>query len=915
MYKLIRFQAVNIIGFISGMSKKNFVLDLSEFKHKDLFVITGANASGKSTFLSLVHPSHVPSDDRSKFVVPGKEGSLIRTYEGDDGTIIVTKCIYKPKDDTTHTAKCYLSIQRPGEDEEIEMNPNGNVTSYVSLLHSYFGITKDYLNFASYSDAMAGIVTMTDTERKNSISNMIPNTGRFELAYNTINEKYRELRNMIRNLAQKILAIRDEESLTADLGRVSAELNKAHSQRDEYIRKFSKAEGRVKELSQGHDIRAMIDHYNTLISDMAQFDSTLDHEYSDLLSVYRKLNIIPKENSVEFDGMDQIDTQISEYERKIARSEATIQSASARIDEIKAIIFKLEKEITDAESIIFSLQSQDVEDLERTRNGYVNQLNSLRYSKDRERYEDMSYDEVISFSRTVSMIDHMIQALYDEYGHLVTEYFDETKRITPDSHASGVRFLTGTIETKTEKRDSIYRKLIEKEQYRKFQDILDQRPSTCHNDKCPFIANALKWQHIAGEIAELSEQYKQLGIEIAEDKRTLEDIDKAMTVNVDMGRVLEIIQVNLPLFQKYLNADMDKIKCAIEHGMWHDIMDIMKLKSLAAILSEKDLYIRITTILLPDVDHAIEIAKVYGTNRDLVKSQLEKLNIDLTSAQEDLQKCQMETYISDNRKGIYETKLKQWRKVKAHLEKIKETASQRIQLQESAESKRREIETITQLVESCKEYDRKIKESELVISELTPVKQQIQMDMSTLIHLHEEKAQVEQDFIVVEVLRAIAQPGKGIRKELINIYMYDIYQTANQLLLNTFEGKLYLKEFIITDKEFVIPYVYNGAEGSDIAYASSSQQSTIAMALSLAIMSKLIDKYGVVAIDEADRALSAENKAIFIEILTKQLKYIGVSQAFVITHSPEYYMNGDTGFLLFPGSKIDKKGLDYIEVG
>ena len=162
----------------------------------------------------------------------------------------------------------------------------------------------------------------------------------------------------------------------------------------------------------------------------------------------------------------------------------------------------------------------------------------------------------------------------------------------------------------------------------------------------------------------------------------------------------------------------------------------------------------------------------------------------------------------------------------------------------------------------------------------------------------------------------IVQPGKGIRKELINIYMYDIFQLANQLLLDTFDGKLYLKEFIISDKEFIVPYVFRGEESPDISYASSSQQSTISIALSLAIISKLIDKYGVIAIDEADRTLSAENKAIFAEILTKRMKVLGIKQCFTITHSPEYYSvdNDSMGIIAFPGAKFNKKENDYIEV-
>ena len=74
MYKLIRFQANNVIGFVSGLSKKKVDIDLRNYTDKSILCILGDNATGKSTFLSLIHPAHAPSDDRSKFIVPGKDG-------------------------------------------------------------------------------------------------------------------------------------------------------------------------------------------------------------------------------------------------------------------------------------------------------------------------------------------------------------------------------------------------------------------------------------------------------------------------------------------------------------------------------------------------------------------------------------------------------------------------------------------------------------------------------------------------------------------------------------------------------------------------------------------------------------------------------------------------------------------------
>lgn len=909
MYRLIEFTATNIIGFYSGLGKKTFKLDLRQFKHKDMIAIVGSNASGKSTFLSLVHPLHTPSDDRTKFVFPKKEGSLIRTYEGDDGTLIITRCVYSPSGDT-HNAKCYFSLQKPGEKEPVEMNPNGNVKSYLNLLYTYFGINKEYVGFATYSDAVDGIVTQTGSERKDRVSTMIPNTKRFEIAYNLINEKYKDLRNMIRNLSQKILALRDEDSLLSDLERVSKELNKAKEARDESIRDFAKVEGRVKELSHGDDINQMISRYNNMVQSISEQDSALDRIKKDLLKIYRKLELA--EDDPRVDNLERVSGEISKLEILAASSDSDAKATKARLDEIANELAQVEKEYGEAESALFGIETQDIEDLEKTKMMYQRQIDAMTYPKVQKQYQHMSYDESVAFSKTVAMIDHLIQALYDEYGDLVSTYF-----LSPDAQddPKDVKVLTASIETMSAKRDAIYRSMIEKEQYRKFQEILDKRPATCHDDKCPFIANALKWQHVSDEIAALKEQYGALGVEITNAQDALRDIDMKMALRRDGKQLLHLMQETEPLFKKYLNLSVDKLCAGISHATWGQMLDMIKLKEIIAILSEKEHYLTLTNVTIPEIDHAIEVAKAYGTNRDLIQSQVNRLKRTRSQLIEEYGKRSSDHAGATSRREYALQQLVLWKDIQSLLTSYIEAATKRLADEDAANVKKHEIETITRLVEQCKDYDQQIKDAELMISELTPVKQQIQMDLSSLMHLKEEKDAVELNFLVVDVIRTIAQPGKGIRKELINIYMYDIYQTANQLLMNTFDGKLYLKEFIITDKEFTIPYVYNGSEGSDIAYASSSQQSTIAMALSLAIISKMIDKYGIVAIDEADRALSPENKAIFIDILAKQMRYIGISQAFVITHSPEYYeAAGDVGFLAFPGAKLNRKSIDCIDV-
>ncbi len=924
MYKLSYFRATNVRGFMSGCSRKTVTIDLhsdggTDFLNKEMIVIIGGNAKGKSTFLSLIHPLHTPSDDRKQFIVPGKEGSLIRTYEGDDGTIITSKCIYKPKPNGEgHNPSCFLAVKRPGDDEEVEMNPSGNVTSYMSLLYTYFGLSKEYVNFASYSDSVSNIVEMTGSQRKSSAATIIPNTKRFELAYNAVNEKYRNLRNMSRNVAQKLLSYRDEDSLISDLKRIEKELSQADSDRDEYTRKLAKAEGRVKELSHGEDLHSVISSYNELVKTLEVSDHEMDKIRKRLFELYDDIGIEHDENSINFNGIDEVFDRIQKYERKAAFCESNISSFNDQIKSLKNKLSELDNEIMENESVLCGLELTDISELEETREGYIETLNGLTYTKHKDDYADLSYDEIIQFSKAIANMDNMIQSLYDEYGELVSiRYKNLVENKSNDSayNVGTLETLNASLLTNNKRRDEIYRKLIEKKQYSKFQDILDQRPVTCHDDNCPFIKNALKWKDISRELAGLEEEYAKLSVSIDSDQKRINDIEKWSLLASHSNSLEILINSYEHLFKKYLHVTVVDIYTAISNGTWSSVFDMVKIKSIASVLSEKDLYNRIVTQLLPEVEHSIELAKVYGTNRDLIISQINKLKDNRKDIKQSISELNDRYKVSVKMIKHYSKLADTYKLINNKLQEYQDIAVKKIKAGETIASRREEIKTIEELVDKCRDYQAKLNSAKDLIKELTPIRQQIIMDRATVNALQEEKLQIERDYNIVDIMHYILQPGKGINKELIDIYMYDIYQLANDMLINTFNGQLYLTTPIISDTEFIMPFVYNGSEGSDISVASSSQKSAIAMAFSLAIISKLIDKYGVLTIDEADKAFSESNKANFADIICKDIKLIGVSQTFVITHNPEYYVSSgnDIGFICFPEGKVSP-GSDVIYI-
>ena len=922
MYRLTHFKAINIIGFMSGTVKKTFELDLTPFEFSNLVVIHGDNASGKSTFLSLVHPWAYPTDGRVNFVVPGKEGTLVRTYLSNDGIKIVTKCYYHPRKESsitnggqTHTVRCNFEVTKPGE-EPIELNANGNVSSYYSLLYTYFGLTKEFLSFATYNNAVSGIVRMNDTERKNSVSTLIPNMKRYEVAYSIVNDKYKELRTLIRNVSQKILSLRDKESLLAELDTITREMQQYETERDSAIKQASKAEGRLKELTHGESPDKIIASYSELVRQVDIYDGILLGIRQKLLQYYDELLIDHKPDSIDVDGMTDadIDAKVSKYHALTLTETEKLKNYESHMESLRSTLDDLEKQIEENESYLLSMEIQDPKELEKLKQTYLDQIAGMTYAKHTEDYTDLSYDGCVQVSRVVDTIHQMAEALYDTYGELVTQYF-RMKRESDGDDGRDLTQLQATIETETRKKDELFRSLVEREQYRKFQSVLDQRPVNCHIDTCPFLVNALKWQKMSDEIEHINRQMEEINVSLERARAEYNDAIQIDQLRRDANVLLTYIETNAISIQKYLGVSVENIYRSIEQCTWSTILSIIDLKNLAAILSEKDQYILITTKSIPEIDHALEIAKLYGSNKEMIESQISRLKDARHSTKHNITRLQSKITVS-HAAIIRTSELHEiWSSIKTLRARYVEAATNQIELSHEAEQSRDKLELIRELKSKADQAKAKVNYYTELVNQRIPRKNQVSFDLSTLVKLKMEQLEIEQNFFVIDVIRSIVQPGKGIRKELINMYMYDIYQTANQLLLNTFNGNLYLKEFVITDKEFIIPYVFNGVEGDDISMASSSQQAAIAISLSMAILSKIMVEYGVVCFDEADATFSPANREIFIEIITTQMRYIGINQAFFVTqHASEYEGQDNVGFLTFPGGKVKAKGCPEIKI-
>ena len=914
MLRLTYYSATHSAGFRSGLGVKRVNLDLSlpERLSKNVFIISGNNATGKSVLSESLHPFTTNSGaGRQKFFVDGKEGLILREYLDDDGTQIFTRMVYTPKSAGGHNTKCFFSIQRPGEKEPTELNPTGNVGSYMNLVKTYFGITKDYVSFGSYSEAVKGIVTETSYDRKNKISSLIPNTSRFEVAYATINDKYKTTRTLARNVAQKMVHLRDEETIRGELRRCDTEIADTLAERERCIKKIAESKGKIQAIAGDDDVDKMIDKYEKRHAEILNLGSTATRLRARL------------EAACTSCGIDATDTEIEEFlakEIKISRnlSQATMDrdNAQAKIDTARSYLNDIENEISEAESVIYSLWTQDTDELTDQLRLLNGKISDMQYAKAPEKYSDMNYNEIIAFMDQVEFIKGMVSSYLEHYGEIFAKYFSG-ETVDYNKTVSRINSIQQECDKLAERMAAITEANANLYQYRRLQTILSSRPSECKIDSCPFIRDALKWPEFEKQIESNDSEYDELSNKHKALCDEIENLTTLLQFNDDIARLTALVEKNEPMFKKYMSLTLQDIYKKFSIGTFPQEFSLDDIKRLGAILSEKELYLRITRVDIPEIEKMLELSKNADNSRKSLEKRIEKLKASRQKHLDTIDRCGMSIKIAKSAIKRHERMMEAIRDLRDVWDEALDAANRYEKLQNEYDALGESVEKIVALMNGITEHKKIVDECNIAMEALGPKRERLKYDLNQFNELTLEKALIEKDFALLDIMRQIVAPGKGVWGECIALYMDDIRATTNQLLLNMFDGNLYLDEFIITDKEFTIPYVYNGSRGEDVSVASSSQQAAISMALSLAIIAKMNGNYGVCVFDEADAPMSPANKEMFAEILIKQAKYIGLTQLFVVTHSPEIYSGYDVCRINFPGARKfeEDESIDILEGG
>lgn len=903
--KLTEITLENFIGIYAGLGKKRLKLDLRKLINKDIIIILGDNGTGKSTLTSVLHPLPGTTDKRNKFIREDKDGLKIVKYEKGD-VEYECKIVYTPSK-TGHNSKAYLKKIVNGK--TIELNPNGNVTSYKELLMSELGVSDAVLKLSSQNDVCKGHVDMTSTERKLNMSTFLPEDI-YSHHYAVVDKTYKELKTRINILVDSIGKMHDDEFINDKIKEVTKDINELVAKRDKCVGKIKEFETRISIINE-QDIEK---RESSLNKEIKSYTKEIESIGDRIAEVYRNnLSSVIKAD----DSVSRINIVINEIKQSWQEDEISYQILLNKLENIKEKRNQLSEDISSKELLLQDIDNDySLDELKVLCKQYKSRYDELEKTLSKLN-SDVTKNDFINGYEIIDNIRTIIDRIRDYDSHLIEEVV---------SNFHNFESINNKLDTLYQKRNDIRIKRSELEskvyslnENSELKDILNMRPKDCIIDTCPFIEKAMKWEIIEKRIIEYSNDIDNLSKDLDKLDKDIYKVEELVRIynQIKNGWIYidaNIINVEkLPNNKIYSNLD-SYLKCIMKPKLMEDADK--HFDEFISVLECKDEFNEIKYKKIPSIENEIKILQTQGslieTTRDTVRKMKSEYDDICKEIEETKNKIKIIKDKIDYSKEILEA-LSDFLDVKNQYKNLYDEISKSFTELEEVKAK---IEELNEYKIKYKEKKEKLKEIDAKLNPLTNERELYKMEQLKVLDNKRELAAIEGDMYKCEIIRAaLSIKDDGIPVDVLEYFMDNVRQNANTLLSRAFNGALYLEEFEINSKDFIIPYKKNGDRGIDVSYASTAERSFISLCLTLAIMEEIMSVYTICILDEIEGGFSDINKHKFIDILGSQIKRVGISQIFMITHNYNFYEGFDLGYIMFPGSSLTKfKENDVIRV-
>lgn len=836
--KILKVRLKNFKSIDICMNCKEIEIDFTKMKTK-ICLFIGPNGSGKTSVLSLITPfsslGNLDVRDSSPLIIEGKEGYKEIEIK-DNKTIYKIKHFYTPHD-TTHSVKSYI------EKDGVELNTNGNVTSFKEYVKEELGIELPYLKLLRLGDNVNTLIKMSETERKNYMGKILDDIGVFLTYYKKVNNDLRQLKEMISHDVDK-------------LNRLGIE------NKDEIQKKIEEVQNEISILNKNHDELtgniSVIYHELDSIEDSITLKDRL-HESEKKLNKMEK--ILSKKDELK-------STDPKYYEKLLEKEKETMIRLTSEKDATILIIKNNLNRIDDLQAQYHTLEVQ----YEKEENHDMELRNMQKYLKELDESIKKKKEILDGFepSFTKSELEGFIVFLKNMQQSLDTTY--EFGKEPVQKVISLMRDNKNVI-------NYVNKNLINISEY--------------SSDQNAFFINELKRRidltKNAEEFCDNSCEAKRLWIQVRNLMETNEDAEKKKHTAEFYHQVeyaYQNIKNVMTSFSPYENIIKDlpkKIKesflveslyTAIENcGHIYDEKDMNDLLSLVteydgmkSMIDEKDK-------LSSDIAKSKELSNLsyITTQKELVESSLTSLLEKNTSLKNRIHDIDMEVQDLE-------------RDVESHSD-LKETFEKHDEIKTLTEKLQEEYKKYIELNDSLLTLNKDLKTCEYNIQLKTTELQGLQSKFTQYTEIRKELKRFRKIYDVETYVKRAESAKEGMPLMQMKKYLGNTIEITNELLNLAYHGDRYLDDFDIGPNEFRIPFINRGRRISDVKLASQGELSFLSVSLSFALASQSLNTYNIMLLDEVDGALDDEKRSVFIDILNNQIERIHAEQSFLITHN------------------------------
>ena len=838
--KLLRLKLKNFISVYVTMNRKEIDIDFTKCKN-NIILLVGANGSGKTSLLSNMQPfpslGTLDLRNSQDLILEGEDGYKLIEYQSG-------KDIYKIEhhylwNNGRRKTSCYIKLNGK------ELNPSGLVGSFNDIIKMYFQLDSSFLKMIRLGPNVTDIIKMKTTERKEYIGALLAEVDIYNKYFKIANDESKYLKNVIKMVSSKIDKIEDLSQLEESKKALEEQIEETKVRKSKLEKELYTLTGEYKakilDESTKQEFISVFENTKNVRNDYKRWcDQRNLDSYDEFLKAFESIKQRYDECKRDFDVNKSILDRLNDtYNTELGR-------------------------ITDLENKIKLLTSeQSLEHLYQTQDQIKEEMSELEYDKSiKGNYSDYKY-----LYTTYESIINIIKEI-NEYSLQSLEIIKE--------ECQGYKDIDNMIKGITDYCNSKMKKLSEKIAASKMTKVEYNKgvilyiPSGCKTyDKCPYFrairSNAKDTKKSLTTLNNEFDHYMEVkdifgkfnGIRTSlQNIRNIEKIEDQFKID-DLEVLISILNHNAQYWKNILKEADDYLVKAQNNETLDKLNNTLKQV-------ESDIESIINNSEYTTCSKSLEEAKVRAND---LKKEISKVYTDMRMADDAIESLSfdyksMQDIIDLHRRFNFD-------EIEANYNKVLDNSRLEKELRDLTS-------TYQTAINSCEDSIKSM-ENKLINEILYKINEKKSAE--------EEKATLEDKFEYVEIIKESLSSTKGIPLIFIQLYLKNIQMLANGIIHRMFGENLTLLDFVISEKEFSIPYMVNGIQVKDVSFASQGERSAMVMGLSFAMLQQYMSIYNVMLFDELDGPLDVRNKKRFIEIVEDQMKAIGAEQAIMITHN------------------------------